>query len=205
MWRYGTVAQLRELLDSAATRAPASSRAFALSAARGLVVRDPAVSGKRRGQLLDSLPTNKNLERFASNSHSYWLLAQEVDSLDKEYFSLWGQLIDTIGENTAISDCPVDIDLCGWLIGSHLRSCELSDRWILNLCNYELKRKQKPSSMADLLHTADQLIRRGKEPVKFLLPLAQRARLDSRTGMPWLARKEFTTRFEELFPKVPTP
>ena len=205
MWRYGTVAQLRELLDSAATRSPLNSRAFALSAARGLITRDPAVSGRRRGQLLDALPTGKGPDRFVINSHSYWVLAQEVDSLEKEYISRWVELIASIGENTTLSDSQLDVDLCGWLIGSHLRGSELSDKWILNLCNYELRRKQEPSSMTDLLKTADRIIQRGKGPTQFLLPLDRRSRLDPRTSLPWLSRKEFTSRFKELFPDIPTP
>jgi hypothetical protein len=205
MWRYGTVAQLRELLDSAATRSPASARTFALSSARGLIGRDPAISGKRRGQLLDTLPNSKALDRFVFNSHSYWLLAQEVDNLEDEYIARWTELIISVGENTALVDCPVDVDLCGWLIGAHLRSSGLSDRWILNLCNYELKRKSELSSMVDLLEVADRLIRKGKETVQFLLPLAGRARFDPRTSLPWLARKDFRARFRELFPDIAVP
>jgi hypothetical protein len=203
--QYGSIAQLRELLDSAATRSPLSAREFALSATRRLIIRDPTISGQRRGQILDALPTNKQLERFVSNSHSYLVLAQEVESLEQDYTQGWARLIQDAGEDTALSDCQIDIDLCGWLIGSHLRSSGLSDKWILNLCNFELKRKEEPSSMADILLAADRLIRRGKEPVQFLLPLAERPRLDPRTGMPWLQRKAFRARFEELFPDVPVP
>ena len=170
-----------------------------------LITRDPTVSGQRRGQILDALPTNKQLDRFVSNSHSYWVLAQEVDSLEQDYTARWTQLIQGAGEDTALSDCQMDINLCGWLIGSHLRTSGLSDRWILNLCNYQLKRKQGQSSMADILAAADRLVQRGKEPVQFLLPLAERSRLDPRTGLPWLPRKMFRARFEELFPTVTVP
>lgn len=203
--QYGTIAQLRELLDSAATRASLSSREFALSATRRLITRDPIISGQRRGQILDALPTNKQLDRFVSDSHSYWVLAQEVDSLEQDYAARWTRLIQQVGEDTALSECQIDINLAGRLIGSHVRSSGLSHKWILNLCNYELKRKQSQSSMVDILAVADRLIQRGKEPVQFLLPLAERPRLDPRTGPPWLPREKFRARFEELFPGVGVP
>src|SRR5258708_5890001 len=133
MWRYGTVAQLRELLDLATNRSPLTARAFALSAARKLITRDASISGPRRGQIFDALPTNRNLKRFTLNSHSYWLLSQEVGKLDEEYLSNWSDLIARVGEQTSLADCTVDIDLSGWLIGAHLRGSGLSDLWILNL------------------------------------------------------------------------
>jgi hypothetical protein len=204
LWRYGSVPQLRELLDLAANRAPLGARANALTAARRVLERDPAIPPRRRGLILNTLPKTSELDRFVLYSNSYLILDQEVNSLQEEYIGFWIELIANIGEDASPADANMDVDLCSWLIGSHLRSCGLSAKWILNHCNYETKRKPTPSSMVNLLEVADK-VRKSVGPFIFLLPLERSAHINSRTDIPWLSRTTFNRRFVELFPNIPVP
>lgn len=205
LWRYGTVAQLRELLDLAANHSALGARTYALGSTRRLLERDPVIAGRTRGLIFGCLPNTKNIERFVLYSNSYLLLHEAVNSLEEEYIQLWIDFITNAGEDTAPSSINLDVDLCSWLIGSHLRNSGLSDTWIINHCYYELRRKANPSSMANILEVADRVIRQEEGLYQFLIPLELSAHINSRTGPPWLSRAAFTARFNEVFPTVEVP
>jgi hypothetical protein len=200
LWRYGTVAQLRELLGLAENRATVGAKTYALNSARRMLERDPVIIGPKRGLIIRCLPRPADIERFVLNSSSYRILLQAVDSLDQEYLRLWIDQINARGEATDIGNANLNVDLCGMLIGSHLRSSGLSETWIINHLQYELKRKQSASSMINVLEVADRITRKGEGPYSFLVPLRESAHINSKVGMPWLSRKDFTARFSELFP-----
>jgi hypothetical protein len=170
-----------------------------------MLERDPVITGPKRGLIIRCLPKPADIERLVLNSNSYRILLQAVDSLDQEYLRLWIDLINTKGEATDIGNANLNVDLCGTLIGSHLRSSGLSEAWIINHLQYELKRKQSASSMINVLEVADRIIRNGEGPYSFLVPLRESAHINSKVGMPRLSGKDFTARFSELFPGHSVP
>lgn len=205
LWRHGSVTQLHELLALAASQSSAGARTYALAAARRAVLRDPAIPARRRGLILSALPKTGDIDRFMLRSNSYLLLEQEVQSLEKEYLNFWIDLIRSEGEDVSLTDASPGIDLCSWLIGSYMRGCGLSANWILNHCNYELKRKPSASSLINILEVAQSAIRQGPGKYTFMLPLTRSAHINSRTDMPWLSRAAFRARFAEVFPGAPLP
>lgn len=204
LWNFGTIGQLRELLSLGDPRASASARDYALNAAMSLVTKDPALTGPRRGAVIRALPKKKDLERFTSGSYSFNLLLHEVDLLQADYLKLWIRHIPKVS-SAANGNSTLDINLYAQLITAHLHTVGFSVEWILNFCNYELNRKSEESAFVEMLERADTVSTKGNGEWTFLIPVSKRTRIDSKTGRPWLTRKDFTARFQESFPQAEVP
>ncbi|MCG7208151.1 hypothetical protein [Streptomyces arenae] len=177
---------------------------MALAAANSMILQDPCIIGKRRGAVIRALPKKNNLDRFQKGSYSFNLLLHEVNTLDAEYMNLWIDRIQNSDETKSVGQFSLDIDTSAQLIGSHLQMMGFSESWIVNKFSYELSRNKSSSSMAQILEEASRL-GQDEGPWTVLIPLAKSARMDSRSGKPWLSRKDFSQRFAELFPSHEMP
>ncbi|MFL0160288.1 hypothetical protein [Mycobacteroides chelonae] len=202
LWRVGTVGILEECLALAENRTSEQRRQYVLGTARRTIESDPALRGARRGQALRAIP---KAEKLYASSHAYYVLQAETAALREEYFDLWDSYLDTMDENEDPGITAVDMERVAWMLGTHMRACGFSDLWILNHCNYYLKRSKQPSTLRSLVSTAAEVYKGGTGTYTFLVPITKRARFDSRAGEPWLSRKDFTALYVLLFPDMPVP
>ncbi|MBF6101713.1 hypothetical protein IU510_27210 [Nocardia cyriacigeorgica] len=202
LWRIGTLGALEECLSLAKSGATLTRNQYVINTARRVTEKDPAILGKRRGQILSSLP--KKADSFALGSSSYFLLRHEVDNLRSDYYELWDTYLSKIDESEDVEDTCIDINSTASYIAAHLRTCGFSDKWIAKHCSYYLNHHSEKSSLRELLKVAGDIFKKGSGLYEFLVPLPQ-VSFGRLTGAPWLPAEEFSREFEACFPEVDPP
>ncbi|MFD8102874.1 hypothetical protein ACFV24_25380 [Nocardia fluminea] len=203
LWRVGTLGALEECLSLAGSGASLARKQYVISTARRVTEQDPAITGKRRGQILGSLP--KKADAFSLGSSSYFIMKHEVESVRVDYFDLWESHIESIDESEDPKKTRVDINSIAGYIAAALRTYGFSDRWIAKTCSYYLNHSSGRSSLRALIGKASEVFTNGAGIYTYLIPLIRRAAFDYRSGPPWLSKEEFSVRFAEYFPEIEPP
>ncbi|WP_280274722.1 hypothetical protein [Nocardia wallacei] len=203
LWRIGTLGALEECLSSARSGASLTRKQYVIETARRVTERDPAITGKRLGRILSSLP--KKADSFSLGSSSYFILEHEVNSTRIDYFELWDAYLGSVDESEDPLTSTVDITSIASYIAASLRSYGFSDIWIVKHCSYYLKHNADKSTLRGLLSTARTVQEKGSGIYTYLVPLRRRAAFDHESEPPWLSKIGFETKFAEHFPGAQLP
>lgn len=202
LWRSGPIEGLRHcaaLVDSGGRE---KTKSAAVQQVRSSIERDLFIPPRDRGGMLKSLTFQ--IEKLVPDSVSYSRLQAAEQDVSRHYWQWLLDYLAAIDETKPVRTSGIDGDRLSWQIAAHLRAVGLSDRWIVNHCNYYLKYSKDTHTLSDMLESA-KLASEGGVGWTFLIPLTRRSRVDSKSGSPWLTKTEFSQRFESDFPGEVAP
>ncbi|MGW4844248.1 hypothetical protein [Nocardia brasiliensis] len=203
LWQVGTLRAMQDCIDLVESHATAARVQYVVGTARRSIENDPVLSGRRRGQVLSSLP--RKADQFQAGTHSFFVLKHEIEQLVVDYFDLWHNFVSSLDEDEDPFSTQLDLEVVSCYIAGHLRWCDLSDKWILKHCNYYLKHCTEDSSLATILATAARVVGNGKGKYTYLIPLSSDRKYDHESQAPWLSKDDFDTEFVAFMPETPVP
>ncbi|MEV6213599.1 hypothetical protein [Nocardia sp. NPDC051833] len=203
LWQVGTLRAMSDCMALADSNTTEARVQYVINTARRIIKNDPVLLGRRRGQVLDSMP--KKADQFRSGTHSYFVLQHEIGQLESEYFSLWQRFIASIDECEDPISTKLDLNLISCYIAGHLRWCGFSDKWILKHCNYHIKHRPEDSTLEEMLTSAARVAQNGPGEYTFLVPLPVNGEYDLDSEPPWLSKSEFEGKFAEYMPGEEMP
>ncbi|MGA4791292.1 hypothetical protein [Nocardia sp. AB354] len=203
LWQVGTLRAMQECMALAGSNPTSARVQYVVNTARRVIQHDPVLSGRRRGQALNSMPSKT--DQFQHGTHSFFVLQHEINQLSLEYFEFWLAFIASLDEDEDPISTKLDLNLISCYIAGHLRWCGFSDKWILKHCNYYLKHNSEVSTLQDLLNSAASVARKGPGEYTYLVPLLSIDEDNEKSEPPWLTKNDFEDKFAEYMRGVTVP
>lgn len=149
-------------------------------------------------------PLNVKPERLTPASHGARMLDELERELRAEYWTWVSNHCEAVDDTKVVAEVATSADELAWRLAAHLRSSGLSDGWIVNFANYQLKFETEKLVLADVVASAKHTAESGSGWT-FLVPLQSRRGFNIRSNETFLTPRDFEAQFVGLFPGIDVP
>lgn len=201
-WRSGTLDALRHLQSLTKNGGRDGSKGWALSHLRDSIESDPFIPAVERGALLKPLAVKP--DRLMPAAHAAKMLDQVERHLVEHYWTWTADICAQVDDSRQVADVRESADTFAWRLAAHFRSSGLSDGWIVNFANYQLKFEKETCSLAQVVMSAQRTALGGSGWV-FLIPLRSRRGFNIPSNETFLTPNDFEVEFASQFPGVQIP
>lgn len=201
-WRSGTLDALRHVQALTQNGGRESSKSWALAHLRDSIDSDPFIPAVERGALLKPLAIKP--DRLMPAAHGAKMLDEVERHLIEHYWTWMADVCTQVDDTLQVADVRESADTFAWRLAAHFRSSGLSDSWIVNFANYELKFEKNNRSLAQVVLSAQRTALGGSGWV-FLIPLRSRRGFNIPSNETFLTPNDFEAEFSSQFPGLDIP